>query len=195
MGFADALIMMNMRYDSDQASKFAKRLMMNIRETAHMTSRDLGKEKGYGELVRLKRRNASLTTIAPTGTLSILADCSSGIEPLFAKNFTKTVMDNVKLDMGKKYQNADESIIITAHEISVEKHIEIQSAFQSYTDNAVSKTLNLSNSATIEDVKKAFLLSYQAGCKGVTIFRDGSRAAPLQDKDALSECEGNKCQI
>jgi ribonucleoside-diphosphate reductase alpha chain len=197
MGFADTLILMGMRYDSEQAVKFAKRLMMNIRETAHMVSRDLGKEKGFGELERLKRRNATLTTIAPTGTLSILADCSSGIEPIFKKNFTKTVLGNVKINLGKKYQKIDDNLLITAGEISIEKHVEMQSAFQQYTDNAVSKTINLDNKSTVVDVTKAFKLAFASGCKGITIFRDGCRPEQMLENvtGELSECDGNKCSI
>ncbi len=197
MGWADMLIKLGIRYDSDEAVKLAKRLMMNVRETAHMISRDLGKEKGYC-FDRLKRRNSCLTTIAPTGTLSILAGCSSGIEPIFGKNYTKTVLNNVVLDLGSKYKVVRDEVLVTATEIPVEKHIEMQAAFQQYTDNAVSKTINLPNSATKEDVRKAFLLAHFLGCKGITVYRDGSRQnAPLQNspEGELSECENGKCLI
>jgi len=201
MGWADMLIDMGIRYDSDKAIKLAKRLMMNIRETAHITSKELGEEKGPFEGSRghnkVRRRNACLTTIAPTGTLSLLAGCSSGIEPIFGRQFTKTVLGNVKLDLGKKYESVDSNLLVTAHEITVEKHIEMQAAFQSYTDNAVSKTINLQNSATEEEIKKAFLLAHELGCKGVTAYREGSRAAPIEItvEGELSECENWRCQI
>ena len=196
MGWADMLIALGIRYDSDKAIKLAERLMMNIRETAHMVSRDLGKEKGYC-FKRLKRRNTSLTTIAPTGTLSILADCSSGIEPIFGRHFTKTVLGDVKLNLGKKYEKIDNNLLVTAHDVSIERHIEMQAAFQRYVDNAVSKTINLSNAATEDDVKKAFLLAHELECKGVTVYRDGSRAAPVEitTEGELSECENGRCPI
>jgi ribonucleoside-diphosphate reductase alpha chain len=169
---------------------------MNIRETAHMTSRELGKEKGYC-FKELKRRNSTLTTIAPTGTLSILAGCSSSIEPIFGKNATKTVLGDIKLDLGSKYKDVKDDLLVTAHEIPFEKHIEMQANFQEYTDNAVSKTINLPNSATESDVRKAFLLAHSLGCKGLTVYRDGSRQAPIEisTEGELSECEDGKCLI
>jgi len=196
MGWADLLISLGIRYDSEKAIKLAKRLMMNIRETAHITSRDIGKEKGYC-FKQLKRRNTTLTTIAPTGTLSILANCSSGIEPLFGKKYTKTVLNGVKLDLSEKYRDIDDDLIVTSHEIPVEKHIEMQAAFQMYTDNSVSKTVNLLNSAKVDDVRKAFLLAHSLGCKGITVYRDGSRAAPIEitTEGQLSECENNRCLL
>lgn len=202
MGFADALLMMGIKYNSEQAQKFAKRLIMNMRESAHMVSKDLGKEKGMGELQKLKRRNATLTVIAPTGTLSMLAGCSSGIEPIFARTFTKTVLNGVEFNMSKKYMSIKDELMITAHDISIEDHIKIQAAFQTYTDGAVSKTINLDNQATREDVEKAFLLAWELGCKGITVYRDGSRQAPLEVvkaeesvKTKLSECENGRCSI
>ncbi len=196
MGWADLLISLGIRYDDEKAIKLAKRLMMNIRETAHITSRELGKEKGYC-FPQLKRRNSTLTTIAPTGTLSILAGCSSGIEPIFGKQFSKTVLNGVKLDLGKKYKDMDDKLLVTAYDISVEKHIEMQAAFQQYTDNAVSKTINLPAKATEEDVKKAFLLAHELGCKGITVYRDGSRQGPMEisTEGQLSECNDAKCSI
>ncbi len=196
MGFADALILMGIRYNSEQAQKFAKRLIMNIREIAHMTSRDLGKEKGFGELKKLKRRNAILTIIAPTGTLSMLADCSSGIEPVFAKNFTKKIFNNNKIDLSGKYQDVKEDLLVTAHDITVEDHIKIQAAFQSYTDGAVSKTINLKNDTTVDEIRKAFLLAWELGCKGITVYRNGCREAPLEvSSSGITECENGRCSI
>jgi ribonucleoside-diphosphate reductase alpha chain len=196
MGFADALILMNIKYNSDKAQKFAERLIMNIRETAHIISRDLGKEKGFGELKKLKRRNATLTVIAPTGTLSMLANCSSGIEPLFAKKFTKTVLDGTLFDLSSKYREIDDDLLVTAHDISVFDHIKIQAAFQTYTDGAVSKTINLSSNASEEDVQKAFMFAWETGCKGITVFRDGSRAGPLEIIDqGITECANGRCNI
>jgi ribonucleotide reductase alpha subunit len=196
MGWADLLIKLGIRYDSEKAIKLAKRLMMNVRESAHIASRDLGKEKGNC-FDRLKRRNSTLTTIAPTGTLSILADCSSSIEPLFGKEFTKTVLNGVKLNLGKKYKDIDDKLLVTAFQIPVEKHLEMQAAFQLYTDNAVSKTINLQHDATEADVRKAFLLAHELGCKGITCYREGSRKSPIEvtTEGQLSECENGKCPI
>jgi len=196
MGFADALILMNMKYNSNKAQKFAERLIMNIRETAHIVSRDLGKEKGFGELKKLKRRNATLTVIAPTGTLSMLANCSSGIEPLFAKKFTKTVLDGTLFDLSSKYREINDDLLVTAHDISVFDHIKIQAAFQTYTDGAVSKTINLPSDANEEDVQKAFIFAWETGCKGITVFRDGSREGPLDIIDqGIAECANGRCNI
>jgi ribonucleoside-diphosphate reductase alpha chain len=199
MGFADALILMGIKYNSEKAQKFAKRLIMNIREIAHMSSRDLGKEKGFGEIEKLKRRNATLTVIAPTGTLSMLADCSSGIEPVFAKKFTKTVMDGAKMDLSSKYDSVSEDLLVTAHDISIFDHIKIQAAFQTYTDGAVSKTINLPADATEEDVRKTFMFAWESGCKGITVYRDGSRQGPLDAvkvmEKGVTECENGRCSI
>ena len=195
MGWADMLIKLGIRYDSDQAIKLAKRLMMTIRETAHMTSRDLGTEKGM-IFPLLKRRNATLTTVAPTGTLSLIANCSSGIEPLFSKNYTKTVMGDLTIDMSEAYAGVDPNLMVTSVDLTVEHHIATLAAFQEYTDNAVSKTIILPETAKVADVKKAFLAAHAAGCKGITVYRNKSREdAPLQDKTFLSECTDGKCQI
>ncbi|MBS7625871.1 ribonucleotide-diphosphate reductase subunit alpha, partial [Candidatus Bathyarchaeota archaeon] len=152
------------------------------------------------------RRNATTTTIAPTGTLSIIAGCSSGIEPTFAISYIRNVMDNTELmevhplfekiayergfyseELMKRIseegtiQNIPQipedvkRIFVTAHDITPEWHIRIQAAFQKYTDNAVSKTVNFPSDATPEDVETVYMLAYQLGCKGVTIYRDSSR--------------------
>ena len=201
MGWADLLIKLGLRYDSEQALKLAKRMMMQIRETAHITSRELGKEKGLFPGFRghsnTKRRNATLTTIAPTGTLSLLADCSSGIEPIFGKQFVKTVLNDVKISFGDRYKDISDDLLITSLDIPIEGHITMQAAFQEYTDNAVSKTVNLPKSATVKDVKKAFILAHKLGCKGLTVYRDGSRKAPIEitTEGELSECENGRCRI
>jgi ribonucleoside-diphosphate reductase alpha chain len=195
MGWADMLIDLGIRYDSDEALSLAKRVMRAISEDSYRISKEVGKEKGYC-LDRLKRRNSVTTTIAPTGTLSLLAGCSSSIEPIFAKEYTKTVMDGVKLDLSK-HKDVSDDILVTAHEISIEKHIAMQSAFQEFVDNAVSKTINLPKTAKVATVAKAFIDAHSQGCKGITVYREGSREGPMEitkDKQ-LSECSGDKCSF
>jgi ribonucleoside-diphosphate reductase alpha chain len=197
MGWADALIELNIKYDSAEALNMADKVMKFVKDVSHDESRRLAKERGpYEALVKGKplMRNASLTTIAPTGTLSLIANCSSSIEPLFSKNYTKTVMDDVVLDLSKEYSHPE--AIITAHDVSPEAHVRMQAAFQVHVDNAVSKTINLPNEATEEDIKNAILLGYELGCKGMTLYRDGTRDAPLKKTEhGLSECENGKCDI
>ena len=196
MGWADMLIKLNIRYNSDKALRLAEKLMSNIQESAHMTSRKLGEEKGYC-FQQLKRRNSTLTTIAPTGSLSILANCSSGIEPVFARDFTKVVLNNIKLNLGDKYKDIKDDVLVTAHQISPEIHIRMQASFQRHCDNAVSKTVNLPNSATVEEIKNIILLAHQLECKGITCYRDGTRKAPIEitTEGELSECDNAKCLI
>lgn len=216
MGFADMLILRGIPYDSEEALEAAEEVMKFIRQEARQASIELAAQRGpfpnfkgsiydNGETPPL--RNATVTTIAPTGTISIIANCSSGIEPLFAVAYTRTVLDDDELvevnplfeeiarregfyspdlmkavarkgsvrgidEIPKKIQR----LFVTAHEISPEHHVRMQAAFQRYTDNAVSKTVNLPHSATREDVARVFQEAYRLGCKGVTIYRDGSRS-------------------
>lgn len=198
MGWADLLLNLKIKYDSEEAIKLAEDLMSKIQLTAHKCSEALGKEKGNFPSANgyLQRRNATLTTIAPTGTLSMLADCSSGVEPVFAKKFTKTVLGNITLDISKKYQKFDGEYFVTALEISPDWHVRMQAAFQKHVDNAVSKTINMPHDATIKDIKGAIYLAYELGCKGVTMYRQGTREAPIQiTSEGLSECEGDKCLL
>jgi ribonucleoside-diphosphate reductase alpha chain len=214
MGFADLLYQVGVPYNSEEALQKAGEIMRFIQEACHETSQALIEERGvFPNWERsaykdrgIQLRNATTTTIAPTGTLSIIAGCSSGIEPLFALSFVRTVMDNDKLmevnpvfekvarDRGfysselmdriaqKGSIHAMEEIpedvrrvFVTAHDITPEWHIRMQAAFQKFTDNAVSKTVNLPRDATVEDVRKVYDLAFQLGCKGVTIYRDGSK--------------------
>jgi ribonucleoside-diphosphate reductase alpha chain len=219
MGWADLLVIMGIPYDSEEALELGGKIMSFIQDESKEASKKLAEEKGefpnfkgsiFDSPEGYEIRNATTTTIAPTGTLSIIADCSSGIEPLFAVSFVKNVMDNDKLIEVNKYfksiakeegfyskelmeriaekghiQDIEEipaehkRIFITAHEVSPKWHVRSQAAFQKFVDNAVSKTVNFSNSATVQDVEDVYMLSYRLGCKGITIFRDGSRDAQV----------------
>ncbi len=213
MGWADMLIRMEVPYNSDKALQLAEEVMGFIQKEAKNASAALAEERGvfpnYPESVydgKMKQRNATVTTIAPTGTLSILAGCSSGVEPLFAVSYVRTVMEGTKLlevnpyfeKIAKKrgfwsrelmekiaekgslhdFQEIPEdvrAVFLTAHDISPMEHIAMQAAFQKHVDNAVSKTVNFSHSATIKDVEDVYLFAYDLNCKGVTVYRDGSR--------------------
>jgi len=216
MGFADMLYQLGIPYNSEEGLEMAGEVMGFIQETSHEASRKMAEERGVFENFEKSifagkqncaYRNAAITTIAPTGTLSIIAGCSSGIEPLFALNFIKTVMDDDELlevnpyfeavarergfyseELMKKVarkggihgmNEAPEDVrkvFVTAHEVSPEMHIRMQAAFQKQTDNAVSKTVNLPEEATEEDVAQIYNMAWELGCKGVTIYRDGSRS-------------------
>lgn len=236
MGFADMLIKLGIPYNSDNAVSIAEKVMKFIKDEAVTVSCELAEKRGvfpnyedsvYNADGGPRLRNATLTTIAPTGTLSILASCSSGIEPLFALVYYKEVMDkdrlpevndefkNIAKEMGfyseglmKKVaktggiQGLDEvpedikRTFITSHDISPEWHMKIQGAFQKYTDNAVSKTINFPQEATIADVEKTYRLAYKLNCKGVTIYRDKSREEQvLNVGDAAPEAKGAKGQV
>ena len=215
MGFADMLFQLGVPYDSEQALDVAEKVMGFIQKESQEASRALAEERtvfpNFEKSIFKSRensrfRNATTTTIAPTGTLSIIAGCSSGIEPLFALSFVRKVMDNDELLETNPYfekvarergfyspELMDEvarsgsirhmegipqdvkEVFVTAHDITPEWHVRMQAAFQKYTDNAVSKTVNLPRDATVEDVMKVYNLAYELGCKGVTIYRDGSK--------------------
>jgi len=216
MGFADMLIKMGIPYSTAEAVGLAETLMGFIHEQALLASEQLAEQRGvfpnwedsiYNSGPEPRRvRNATVTTIAPTGTISIIAGASSGIEPLFAIAFTRTVMDGTKMvevnplfeeiarqrgfytpelmrevaESGSLHgvEGVPEDVrrvFITAHDVTPEWHIRIQAAFQKSTDNAVSKTVNFRNEATVEEVAWVYNLAYDLGCKGITIYRDGSR--------------------
>jgi ribonucleoside-diphosphate reductase alpha chain len=215
MGWASLLIGMQIPYNSEEAIQLADKVMAFILEESTKKSRELAAEKGVFPSYKGSRlekqgqrlRNATLTTIAPTGTISIIAGpCSSGIEPIFAVSYYRNVMDNDKLVevdpqfeetarrrgfysrqlMEKIAENSSlqkiegipedvKRVFVTAHDISPEWHVRMQAVFQKYTHNAVSKTINFPHEATIEDVRKSYILAYDSGCKGITIYRDGSR--------------------
>lgn len=213
MGWADMLILLGIPYNHKKAFKLARDIMKFIRDTARKTSVELAERRGafpnfsgsiYDAPDMPRVRNATTTTIAPTGTLSIIADSSSGIEPLFALSYKRLVLDTEMHEMNKYffqmaknegfYSDELKNMVIdkgylrgmkevpkkirklfkTAHEISPKDHIEIQACFQEYTDNAVSKTINMPYRTTREDVARALLLAYEKGCKGITIFRYGA---------------------
>ena len=217
MGFADMLLQMGIPYNSEKALQVAADVMRFINEEAGKASVELAKERGAfpafeGSIHDVhggpKWRNASCTTIAPTGTLSIIAGCSGGIEPIFALSYTRNILDGdhllevnpyfeqaakkggfyseelmQQLAKGTKLHEVAEvpdrvkQVFVTAHDISPEWHVRMQEAFQRYTDNAVSKTVNFPQEATEEDVRKVYLKAYELGLKGITIYRDRSRDA------------------
>jgi len=216
MGFADMLLLLAVPYDSEEAMRIAGEVMRFLQDESRAASAELAAARGVfpsyeGSAFDVpggpRLRNATTTTIAPTGTISIIASCSSGIEPLFAVSYVRAnVLDNDRMievhpyferianergfyteelmkkiaDVGgvRHLEGVPEDvrrIFATAHDITPEWHIKLQAAFQRFTDNAVSKTVNFPNEATAEDVENVYLLAFKNGCKGVTIYRDGSR--------------------
>ena len=226
MGFADLLYMLGIPYRSEEAIKAAEEIMKFIQERAHIASSKIGKIKGPFPNIEKSifkgttRRNAVVTTIAPTGTISMIADTSPGIEPNFSLVYVKNVMEGEKLLYINKYFEeaskflgfySDElmneiskvpsikpfdeipdfirDIFDVAFDVDYKQHVIIQSAFQKYTEDAVSKTINMPESATVEDVKKVFLLAYELGCKGITVYRTGSRPQQVYDVPVKKEEE------
>lgn len=176
MGLADALREMGMHYDSDEGRDFAESIMRILHETAESYSEDLAVERGEfpiwdEEFPIRQRRNMNLTTIAPTGSIALIAGCSQGIEPYFASKVTHKVLDTelVRQVPGKR------SNYKIASEIDWRDHVRMQAAIQKSNDSGVSKTINMDNSATEQDIKDAYMMAYKLGCKGITIYRDGSR--------------------
>jgi len=198
MGWADLLILMKIKYDSEPAAKLAEKLTAFLRREATAASAALAAERGsfpnIGKSVYKgkKMRNATVLTIAPTGTISRIAACSSAIEPLFAFEFTSKIIDREIKDVHPLYEQWKAAhpkdplpdYFRTSHEITPEWHIRMQAAFQKHVDNSVSKTINFPNQATVEDVAKAYALSYDLDTKGVTIYRDGSRAEQVLYKES-----------
>ena len=225
MGFADLLIALGIPYDSEEALETAATLMEFIQTYAHDASRRLAEQRGPFPASRATgrrrdvRRNATVTTIAPTGTISLLAGCSAGIEPLYAVQTVRTVMEGVQLEtihpqflrlarraglrldeirpqltLSPSIQTVSSippeirRLFVTAHDVSPEHHVRMQAVFQRYSDSGVSKTVNLPPSATTDDVARVYLLAYRLGCKGVTVFRSGSR-----DRQVLSCSKSMSC--
>ncbi|HOO25218.1 MAG TPA: vitamin B12-dependent ribonucleotide reductase [Clostridiales bacterium] len=213
MGWADSLLMLGIPYNSDEATELGEKVMRFISEKGRDMSAELAKTRGAFPLFAESTfpqdrplRNATITTIAPTGTLSIIANCSSGVEPIFGFVYIRNIMDNtemievnpiLKQELEKRGLYSEDlmkqiakegtiahieslpedlrKVFVCAHDISPEDHVKMQAAFQKHTDNAVSKTVNFANSATREDVAEVYNLAFKLGCKGVTIYRDGSR--------------------
>lgn len=190
MGLADLLIKMKIKYDSQKAIKLAEKIAAFLRKHAEAESSKLAESRGsfpnieHSTFNGKPMRNATVLTIAPTGTISRIAGCASSIEPVFAFEFTSKIIDGELKDVHPLYEewrakNPDKPLpdyFRTAHDITPEWHIKMQAAFQKHVDNSVSKTINFPNSATKEDVKDAYLLAYELNTKGITIYRDGSRA-------------------
>lgn len=216
MGFADALLSMGIGYNTEDGVKMAEQVMEFIQKESDIASAKLAETRGvfpafkgsiYDRPGEIKPRNGARTTIAPTGTIAMLADASSGCEPLFALTYAKNTIEGKRIFQTSPYfvealkkhgiyseellekiqsgggsiQNIDsipselKKVFVVAGDINPEWHLKIQAAFQKYVDNAISKTINFSNEATIDDVRNAYLMAHQIGCRGITIYRDGSR--------------------
>ena len=227
MGFADLLIQLGVPYDTDDALHIADQLMGFVRQQAHESSHRLAQERGpfpaYKgsplEAEGLLRRNATVTTIAPTGTISILADCSAGIEPLYGVSVAHTIMEDIRLqrlhpeflrrararglslcelreEIGRRESIQHLSqipedlrrLFVTAHDIAPAHHVRMQAVFQRHSDSGVSKTINLPPSATTADVAAALSLAYELGCKGVTVYRAGSREHQVLSCSHVQSC-------
>ena len=216
MGWSDLLIQMGIRYDSEAALQMAEEVMQFIQQQTYRASAELASRRGvFPEWSRSAynrgpnpqpMRNSAPVTIAPTGTISIIAGASSGIEPLFALSYVRNVMDNTRLVEGNAYFEAVarhegfysselmeelansgslddldvpgwvKDVFRVSHDINPQWHVQMQGAFQTYTDNAVSKTINFPRDATVADVAAAYQGAYDLGCKGITVYRDGSKA-------------------
>jgi ribonucleoside-diphosphate reductase alpha chain len=215
MGFADMLIMLGIPYNSEQGRQTAEEIMKFIHDEGVLMSQELARERGSFDNFKKSifkdgppMRNATITTIAPTGTISIIAGCSSGVEPLFAVSYVRRnildsgdelvevnpIFEKVARDKGfysnelmrkiaghgslhyvKEVPDEVKRVFVTAHDIDPESHIKMQAAFQKFTDNAVSKTVNFPKDATTGGVEEVYMLAHKLGCKGVTIYRDQSR--------------------
>lgn len=216
MGWADLLIELGIAYDSDEAVELADEVMAFISAEALRTSEEIATQRGpfprwfqetiYQNTGAVPRRNATVTTVPPTGTISLIADCSSGIEPIYSVAYQRLSFESEQMLFihplfeqyarknnfysdrlmsqvaGKGSLNdcpdvPDEAkqLFVTTHDIAPGWHVRMQAAFQKHIDAAVSKTINFPNQAVVEDVRQTYMLAYDLGCKGITIYRDGSR--------------------
>ena len=230
MGFSDLLIEMGIQYDSEEGLELAEQVMARVNHETASASSELSHIRGtfpawagstystpgpFGEPRPM--RNSAPTTIAPTGTISIIAGTSSGIEPLFALSYVRNVMDNTRLVEVNPYFEAVarregfysealmeqlaesgsletldvpdwvKGVFRTSHDISPEWHVRMQAAFQKYTDNSVSKTINFPHNATTDDVAIAYTMAYDLGCKGITVYRDGSKSRQVLSTGATGK--------
>lgn len=227
MGFADMLLKLKIPYDSNEALAVAEKVMKFVQEEANKKSMEIAQERGSFP-------NATVTSVAPTGTISIIASTSSGIEPLFAISFMRNVMGTQLLEVNpifesvareRKFHSTDlmieiarrgsiqgmkeipedvRRVFVTALDIAPEWHVKMQAAFQKYVDNAVAKTVNLPHSATMEDVRKIFLLAYKLKCKGTTIYRYGSKSEQVlyvggvmkgENSEYAGGCPSGVCEL
>ena len=226
MGFADVLVKLGLRYGSYASELMAKHIITIIREQAEETSRAIGEQRGNfpnidSSVFRSSRRNATVLSIAPTGTISMIAGCSSGIEPFFALYYDKHVLDGEILPemnqffletVGQKGFSKDRMIglladrgtiqgiadipdevkelFVTAHDLEAAQQVRMQSIFQEQVDNAVSKTINLPRSCTVEDVRTIYLLAHELHCKGVTVYREGTKPGQVYTAGRGVGCAG-----
>ncbi len=229
MGWADLLVRLGVPYDAPEALALADRVMGLVQREASAASEALARERGpfpgfatsaLARAGRAPRRNATVTTIAPTGTLAIIAGCSSGIEPLFALAYVRHALGDSELKeehpllaralreagaaeaiaavraMGRArgvagVPEAVGRVFATAYDVAPEAHVRMQAAFQRHVDNGVSKTINLPRTATVEEVAGAFRLAFELGCKGITVYRDGSREKQVLTSGATRN--GEQC--
>ncbi|MDI6830890.1 MAG: vitamin B12-dependent ribonucleotide reductase [Actinomycetota bacterium] len=214
MGFADCLLKMGVPYDSEEGLRLAEEIAAILEEESHLASGELARKRGnfpnypgsIWEKKGMPMRNATTVTIAPTGTISIIAGCSSGIEPLFAISFVRNVIEGTRLmEINPVFEEAAREggfysndlmmeiarsgtlqyaegvpeevrrVFVTAFDIAPEWHVRMQAAFQAHCDNAVSKTINFPSDASIDDIEEAYRLAYELGCKGITVYRYGSK--------------------
>lgn len=232
MGFADMLLRMGVPYNSEEGVALGEKVMAFINDTGKKETEALAKVRGTFPLFAQSTlkdgapvRNATVTTIAPTGTLSIIAGVSSGVEPVFAYAFIRNVMDNTEMvevnpilrdTLEKRGLYTEElmrkiasegtlahipeipedirRVFVCSHDVSPEYHIKMQAAFQRHTDNAVSKTVNFIKTATVDDVREVYDLAYKLGCKGVTIYRDGSRDSQVLNIGKVKRGDGKETE-
>ncbi len=233
MGWADALLKLGIPYGAESARSLGQQIMSVLDREAKTASMGLATERGpfpnwkgstWDRLGYQAMRNATVSTVAPTGTISMIAGCSSGIEPIFAAVFFRNVLDGARLidihpvvadllqvngvakkDWEKGVSDADLNKWIgpawsPASQVSIEGHVQMQAVFQRFSDSAVSKTINLPQSATVADVQKAYVLAYDQGCKGITVYRDQSRSAqvleePRPEPGDKDSSDGEICPI
>jgi ribonucleoside-diphosphate reductase alpha chain len=215
MGFADMLIMLGIPYSTPEAVSLGEKVMKLVNEESKKASVRLARERGsfpnFRKSIWPKKgykalRNATTTAIAPTGTISIIAGCSSGVEPIYGVSYIRTVMDNLELlEVNPVFEETARregfysetlmrqvarmasiqhvaeipervrKVFVTAYDIPTEYHIRMQAAFQKHTDNSITKTINFPSTATKEDVARGYMLAWELGCKGCTVYRDKSR--------------------